>query len=106
MENSNTYPIKVVSNLTGLSIHVIRAWEKRYNVVVPERTDTNRRVYSHSDVEKLKLLSKASEKGYAIGSIAYLSIKDLKSIVNEGEAEVEVKESEKILPNLSQSHTD
>ena len=46
MENSITYPIKVVSHLTGLSIHVIRAWEKRYNVVVPKRTDTNRRLYS------------------------------------------------------------
>ncbi|MCW8848565.1 MAG: MerR family transcriptional regulator, partial [Melioribacteraceae bacterium] len=102
MENTNTYPIKVVSNLTGLSIHVIRAWEKRYNVVEPERTDTNRRLYSHSDVEKLKLLSKASEKGYAIGSIASLSIVDLKAMVNEGEAEV--KEYEKILPNLSEPH--
>ena len=103
MENRNTYPIKVVSNLTGLSIHVIRAWEKRYSVVVPERTETNRRVYSHADVEKLKLLSKASEKGYSIGSIASLSLDDLKNMVNEGEAEV--KEYEKILPNLSQSHT-
>ncbi len=88
MKNTNTYPIKVVSDLTGLSIHVIRAWEKRYNVVVPERTDTNRRLYSHSDIEKLKLLSKASDKGYAIGSLASLSIKDLNSILvgeeNEG----------------------
>ena len=40
------YPIKVVSQMTGLSVHVIRAWEKRYNVVEPERTDTNRRLYS------------------------------------------------------------
>jgi methanogenic corrinoid protein MtbC1 len=81
MKNSNTYPIKVVSDLTGLSIHVIRAWEKRYNVVVPERTDTNRRLYSHSDIEKLKLLSNASEKGYAIGSLASLDIDELKKII-------------------------
>lgn len=88
MKNSITYPIKAVSNLTGLSIHVIRAWEKRYNVVVPERTETNRRVYSSKDVEKLKLLHLASEKGYAISSIAALSIFDLKSIVfGEGDEE-------------------
>ncbi|MGB5288347.1 MAG: MerR family transcriptional regulator [Ignavibacteriaceae bacterium] len=40
------YPIKVVSQMTGLSVHVIRAWEKRYNVVEPDRSDTNRRLYS------------------------------------------------------------
>lgn len=83
MEKSNTYPIKVVSNLTGLSIHVIRAWEKRYNVVVPERTDTNRRVYSQSDVDKLKLLAQVSEKGYAIGTIAHYNIDELRKIIGE-----------------------
>lgn len=81
MKNTNTYPIKVVSDLTGLSIHVIRAWEKRYNVVVPERTDTNRRLYSHSDIEKLKLISNASDKGYAIGSLAPLNIEELRNII-------------------------
>ena len=83
MENSISYPIKAVSNLTGLSIHVIRAWEKRYNVVTPHRTETNRRLYSSEDVEKLKLLSKVSEMGYAIGSVASLSIGDLKSIAGD-----------------------
>jgi MerR family transcriptional regulator, light-induced transcriptional regulator len=95
MENSITYPIKAVSNLTGLSIHVIRAWEKRYNVVVPDRTETNRRVYSSEDVERLKLLHLASEKGYSIGTIANYSIDNLKSIVgNDYKEKVEIKGKE------------
>ena len=56
MEMAYKYPIKVVSQMTGLSVHVIRAWEKRYNVVEPDRTDTNRRLYSEKEIEKLKLL--------------------------------------------------
>lgn len=83
MKNSFTYPIKAVSNLTGLSLHVIRAWEKRYNVVVPERTDTNRRLYSDQDVEKLKLLSQASDSGYSIGTIARYNIDELKGILGK-----------------------
>ncbi|MFZ1291125.1 MAG: MerR family transcriptional regulator [Melioribacteraceae bacterium] len=82
MENKNTYPIKVVSNLTGLSIHVIRAWEKRYNVVVPQRSETNRRLYSKEDVEKLKLLSTASAHGYSIGTISTLNYYELKNLLN------------------------
>ena len=38
--------IKVVARRTGLSAHVIRIWEKRYGAVEPERTVTNRRLYS------------------------------------------------------------
>jgi len=76
------YPIKVVSQMTGLSVHVIRAWEKRFNVVEPERTDTNRRLYSQEDIEKLKLLNDALHKGHSIGGVANLSSNDLKNLLS------------------------
>lgn len=75
------YPIKVVSQMTGLSVFVIRAWEKRYNVVTPERTETNRRLYSEDDIEKLKLLNNAINLGHNIGGIANLSVSELRSIL-------------------------
>ena len=91
MENTKKYPIKIVANKTGLSMHVIRIWEKRYNAVIPERTETNRRLYSTEDILKLQLLSKAIEAGHTISSIANFSISDLKSLVeNEGEIEQKI----------------
>jgi len=81
MALSYKYPIKVVSQITGLSVHVIRAWEKRYNVVEPDRSDTNRRMYSEEDIEKLKLLNDAVHLGHNIGGIANLSPKELKNIL-------------------------
>ncbi|MCG6961280.1 MerR family transcriptional regulator, partial [bacterium BMS3Abin03] len=80
------YPIKVVSQMTGLSVFVIRAWEKRYNVVSPERTETNRRLYSEDDIEKLKLLNSAVNMGHNIGGIVKLSISELRSIVERNPA--------------------
>jgi DNA-binding transcriptional MerR regulator/methylmalonyl-CoA mutase cobalamin-binding subunit len=77
------YPIKVVSQMTGLSVHVIRAWEKRYNVVEPERSDTNRRLYSEVDIEKLKLLNDAVHSGHHIGGIANLSLTELKKLITK-----------------------
>jgi len=103
MENSLTYPIKVVSQKTGLSIHVIRAWEKRYNVVIPQRTDTNRRLYTENDVEKLRLLSIASNQGYSIGSIAHYSIDELNKILGNENADDSIEESNKNLQN-DQAH--
>ena len=81
MEKKYKYPIKVVSQMTGLSLFVIRAWEKRYNVVTPSRTETNRRLYSEEDIEKLRLLNEAVHGGHNIGSIANLSIDELKNLL-------------------------
>jgi len=81
MSSEYKYPIKVVSQMTGLSVHVIRAWEKRYNVVEPDRTDTNRRLYSEEDIEKLRLLNDASHLGHNIGSLAALSLSELKNLL-------------------------
>ena len=81
MANNYKYPIKVVSQMTGLSVHVIRAWEKRYNVVEPDRTDTNRRLYSEEEIEKLKLLNDALHLGHHIGGIANLSLPELKKLI-------------------------
>jgi MerR family transcriptional regulator, light-induced transcriptional regulator len=75
------YNINSVSNITGLSAFVIRAWEKRYNVVIPGRTATNRRFYSEEDIEKLKLLKEAVDKGNNIGNIAHLSVPALREML-------------------------
>jgi DNA-binding transcriptional MerR regulator/methylmalonyl-CoA mutase cobalamin-binding subunit len=83
MANNYKYPIKVVSQMTGLSEFVIRAWEKRYDVVTPSRTDTNRRLYSEEDIEKLKLLNDAVHSGHNISGIAGLSIKELQSVLKD-----------------------
>lgn len=82
MASEYKYPIKVVSQMTGLSVHVIRAWEKRYHVVEPDRTDTNRRLYSEEEIEKLRLLNDASHLGHNIGSLAKLSLSELKNLLS------------------------
>jgi len=83
MKNQKTYPIKAVSKITGISQHVLRAWEKRYNLVDPIRTTTNRRLYTENDLEKLKLLKKLTEEGYNIGSIAELEVNELSDLLTE-----------------------
>ncbi len=80
------YPIKVVSQMTGLSVFVIRAWEKRYNVVTPSRTETNRRLYSEEDIKKLRLLNEAVQRGHNIGGIAKLSTKEIQAVLDRNNA--------------------
>ncbi|MBA3883774.1 MAG: MerR family transcriptional regulator [Chthoniobacterales bacterium] len=75
--------IKVVARETGLSVHAIRVWEKRYGVVQPVRADNNRRLYSENDVERLRLLHEATRAGHSIGQIAQATTAELKKILRQ-----------------------
>jgi len=65
----NTHRIQRVAKLTGLSTHVIRAWERRYGVVQPRRGGNRYRVYSDEDVALLRYLKGEVEKGQSIGQL-------------------------------------
>ena len=80
--------MRIVAKRTGLSPHVIRVWEKRYRLVTPQRTSTNRRLYSTNDVERLILLRRATEAGHGIGTIAQLTTCQLEELLaNEAVAQ-------------------
>ncbi len=69
----------MASKLSGVGVHTIRAWEKRYKALEPERDASGHRTYSKTDVEKLMLLSELCLLGYTISKVAGLSISELKS---------------------------
>lgn len=72
MANELRHSIKVVARRTGLSPHLIRAWEKRYSTTQPERNDGNRRLYTTEDIDRLALLKRATDAGHSIGDVAKL----------------------------------
>jgi len=74
------HTIKSAARKSGLSPHVIRVWEKRYEAVSPHRTNTNRRRYSESEVERLSLLRAATLAGHSIGTIAQLPTEKLREL--------------------------
>jgi DNA-binding transcriptional MerR regulator/methylmalonyl-CoA mutase cobalamin-binding subunit len=72
-----------VARQTGLSVHTIRVWEKRYGTVRPVRASNNRRLYSDEDVERLKLLRQATLAGHSIGQIAQSSAAELRRLLRD-----------------------
>src|SRR4051812_32715899 len=79
-------PIKTVVRRTGLTAHVIRIWEKRYKAVQPERTGTNRRLYSEEQIDRLNLLRTITRSGQSIGSVATLPTETLQKLAAEAES--------------------
>lgn len=77
------YPVRVVATRTGLSPHVLRAWERRYQVVVPTRSEGGQRLYSDLDIERLRRLRRLVESGHAISRLAGLSLEQLDQVRGE-----------------------
>ncbi|MFZ1865028.1 MAG: MerR family transcriptional regulator [Polyangiales bacterium] len=80
MAQEPKYRVGMVSKLTGLSTHTLRMWEKRYAAVVPERTEAGGRLYTDSDVDRLRLLHKLVQSGHSIGGIAKLADTELRQM--------------------------
>ncbi|MBU6301545.1 MAG: MerR family transcriptional regulator [Verrucomicrobia bacterium] len=81
MIKQERYQISSVARATGLSVHTIRAWEKRYKVISPERTETGRRLYGREDIRKLTYLKRLVDEGNPIGLVAGLSADQLENRV-------------------------
>ncbi len=80
-----TYQIKQLERMTGIKAHTIRIWEKRYKLIHPDRTVTNRRSYSESQVRKLLNVNTLLAHGVKISKIAMLSEDELNMEVQQTE---------------------
>jgi DNA-binding transcriptional MerR regulator len=88
--------VKAVSQLSGVTSHTLRAWERRYKAVSPERLKNGRRVYTVQDVERLKILRGLVERGHTISSVAKLDKEKLDNLLqlklaSEGDAVAHAK---------------
>jgi DNA-binding transcriptional MerR regulator len=72
------YRISEVSRMTGVAPHTLRAWERRYETVKPDRSSGGERLYTDEDVERLLLMHRLQDHGHAIGRIAHLTADELR----------------------------
>ena len=77
------FSIKDLENLTGIKAHTIRIWEKRYNLLSPDRSDTNIRNYSLTSFQKLLNISYLNNNGLKISKIASLKEEEIPIKVRE-----------------------
>ena len=63
------FPIREVSRLTGVNPVTLRAWERRYGLIVPTRTDSGHRLYSQADIEAVRSILSWIERGVAVSKV-------------------------------------
>lgn len=77
----STFSIKNLENISGIKAHTLRIWEKRYNLLEPERTNTNIRRYSLESLKKLLNITLLYNHGFKISKISNLSADEIPDLV-------------------------
>ena len=77
----STFSIKNLEHLSGIKAHTLRIWEKRYNLLEPERTDTNIRRYSLESLKRLLNVTLLYNHGFKISKIASLNEDEIPELV-------------------------
>jgi DNA-binding transcriptional MerR regulator len=67
------FSIKDLEHLSGIKAHTIRIWEQRYDLLNPERTDTNIRYYGDEDLKLVLNVALLKDHGHKISKIAKMS---------------------------------
>ncbi len=76
------YAIREVAEITGVKPVTLRAWQRRYNLVQPDRTEKGHRLFTDQDIEMIRQIQSWLAKGVAIGKVGAL----LQSGVSESES--------------------
>jgi MerR family transcriptional regulator, light-induced transcriptional regulator len=71
-KHSPRYRIQAVAQRTGVAAATLRAWERRYGIPTPVRTDTAYRTYSDSDVELVQEMCRLCSSGLSPAEAANL----------------------------------
>ncbi|MGB5177623.1 MAG: MerR family transcriptional regulator, partial [Gammaproteobacteria bacterium] len=62
-------PIRTVSILTGVNSVTLRAWERRYGLIIPQRTPKGHRLYTNQDVERINRIVELLNQGISVGHV-------------------------------------
>lgn len=65
-DTNPTFNLKAVIHETGLNAETIRAWERRYGLLKPQRTSGGHRLYSTREIQILKWLVARQKEGLSI----------------------------------------
>ena len=71
------YSIRDLEQLSGIKAHTLRIWEQRYDILKPERTDTNIRTYDDKDLKLVLNIALLKDHGYKISEISKMEANEM-----------------------------
>ena len=69
LERDELFPIREVARLTGVNPVTLRAWERRYGLIEPTRTESGHRLYSMTDIDRVRSIIGWIDRGVAVSKV-------------------------------------
>ncbi|WP_231752172.1 MULTISPECIES: MerR family transcriptional regulator [unclassified Pseudomonas] len=76
LKRDELFPIGEVSRLTGVNAVTLRAWERRYGLIQPTRTESGHRLYSMADIEAIRSILAWIDRGVAVSKVGSILSRD------------------------------
>ena len=75
LEREDLFPIREVSRLTGVNPVTLRAWERRYGLIEPTRTESGHRLYSMTEIERVRSIVEWIDRGVSVSKVGKILAK-------------------------------
>ncbi|WP_339538525.1 MerR family transcriptional regulator [Pseudomonas sp. RA_15y_Pfl2_54] len=75
LECEDLFPIREVARLTGVNPVTLRAWERRYGLIQPTRTESGHRLYSMADIERVRSILDWIDRGVSVSKVGKILAK-------------------------------
>lgn len=75
LKQEELFPIREVSRITGINPVTLRAWERRYGLIQPTRTNSGHRLYSQADIDEVRSILGWIERGVAVSKVGKILAK-------------------------------
>lgn len=76
IDPADLFPIREVARLTGVNPVTLRAWERRYGLIQPTRTESGHRLYSSTDIDTVHRILDWIERGVAVSKVGKILARD------------------------------
>lgn len=76
LEHQELFPIREVARLTGVNPVTLRAWERRYGLIQPTRTESGHRLYSQADIDAVRSILGWLERGVSVSKVGSILARD------------------------------
>ena len=68
--DGGAFRIGAVARRTGVAVTTLRAWETRYGLLTPQRTEGGHRLYGEDDVDRVLAVLRLTAQGWAVSAAA------------------------------------
>ena len=72
LSQQELFPIREVARITGINPVTLRAWERRYGLIQPTRTDSGHRLYSQEHIEAVRSILGWIERGVPVSKVGQI----------------------------------